>query len=144
MSAGGGDGENLNLTPFIDLFSVLVIFLISTAVWQSLSSLSTNIANSTSSDTPVPKDKEVSLSITLLPEKVQLLEAERATDIPNLVGQQLDKERIKASVENWRDRFPDKKDVTLNTANTVAYGSMITVFDIVVGAGFPNVGVNTQ
>ncbi len=143
MSASS-DGENLNLTPFIDLFSVLVLFLISTAVWQQLSSLSTNVDNSTSSDNPVPKEKEVSLSITLLPDKVQLLESEKATDIPNVAGQELNKERIKSSIEQWRLKFPDKKDVTLNTANTILYGNMITVFDIVVGAGFPNVGVNTQ
>jgi biopolymer transport protein ExbD len=144
MSGGGSSEENLNLTPFIDLFSVLVIFLISTAVWQQLSSLSTNIENSTSSDNPVPKEKEVSLSITLLADKVQLLESEKTTDIPYLPTQEIDRERLKSSVETWRTRFPDKKDVTLNTANTVAYGKMIAVFDIVVGAGFPNVGVNTQ
>ena len=143
MSASNS-GENLNLTPFIDLFSVLVLFLISTAVWQQLSSLSTNVENSTSSDNPVPKEKEVSLSITVLRDKVQLLESEKATDIPNLSGQELNKDRIKTSIEEWRQRFPDKKDVTLNTANTILYGNMITVFDMVVGAGFPNVGVNTQ
>ena len=39
----GGGGNEPNLTPFIDLFSVLVCFLLMTAAWLQLESLQVQI-----------------------------------------------------------------------------------------------------
>jgi len=136
--------EDLNLSPFIDLFSTLVVFLLLTAVWNQLSSLTTNIESSTSSDTPPPKEKKVSLGLTIFRDHVQLLEDNKATKINHLTGGMVNIEQVVYYLQDWRSRYPERKDITLNTANTTSYGQMIHVFDTLVGQGFPEVGVNTQ
>lgn len=134
----------LNLTPFIDLFSTLVVFLLLTAVWNQLSSLSTNIESSTSSDSPPPKKKEIQLGVTIFQNKVQILEDNKPLDIPNIAPGKMDIDRITKQIQILRQKYPKKKDVTLNTANTTPYGHMIQIFDTLVGEDFPEVGVNTQ
>lgn len=144
MSAAGGD-DNLNLTPFIDLFSTLICFLLMTAVWNTISALSTNVENSTSASEPQPepKDKKVDLSVTLYQDRVQFMEATKPLDIP-LLGANLDDNRIIAQLRLWKAKYPDRKDIVLNSANNTAYGKMISLFDMIVGEDFPEVGVNTQ
>jgi biopolymer transport protein ExbD len=144
MSAAGGD-DNLNLTPFIDLFSTLICFLLMTAVWNTISALSTNVENSTSASEPQPepKDKKVELSITLYQDKVQFMEATKPLDIP-LLGANLDENKIIGQLRIWKAKYPDRKDIVLNSANNTAYGKMISLFDMIVGEDFPEVGVNTQ
>ena len=48
----GGGGNEPNLTPFIDLFSVLICFLLMTAAWLQLESMQTNIEKATTSSAP--------------------------------------------------------------------------------------------
>lgn len=146
------ENEELNLTPFIDLFSTLVVFLLLTAVWNQISSLSTNIENSTSSDTPPPLKKEVQLSVTLLENEVQMLEDKTATKISyinnvdenNRAIKTIDTQRMIQILQYWKQKYPNKKGITLNTQNNVSYGKMIQAFDTMVGQDFPEVGVNTQ
>ncbi len=135
--------EELNLSPFIDLFSTLVVFLILTAVWNQLSSLSTNIESSTSSDSPPPPKKQVELAVTLLPTEVQMMEDKNIRKIANR-GKELNMEEITRILIEWKRKYPKKNDVVLNTQNSIPYGNMIRVFDTMVGAEFPDVGVNTQ
>lgn len=146
MSSGGGKSEFLNLTPFIDLFSTLIIFLIMTAVWNSIEALSTNVENITSdpSSTPDnPPPKKVALSAAIMPDRVEFAEDDKSEKIP-MVNGEIDVNAIGTYLAVWRAKYPDRKDIILNTANTVPYRHMITVFDTLVGNGWPDVGVNTQ
>ena len=136
--------EDLNLTPFIDLFSTLVVFLLLTAVWNQLNSLSTNIENSTSSDSTPPPKKEVQLGITVFQDKVQILEDNKPINIPNTAKGEMDMTNIVKYIQYLHQKYPTKKNITLNTANTIPYGHMIQIFDTLVGEDFPDVGVNTQ
>ncbi|PIU01317.1 MAG: hypothetical protein COT74_02105 [Bdellovibrionales bacterium CG10_big_fil_rev_8_21_14_0_10_45_34] len=144
MSAHKGS-YHLNLVPFIDLFSTLVIFLLTTAVWTHINALSTNVDSISSTDTPMnqPQEKKVVLSITIFPDRVEFAEDEKTYPIISPSGE-IDDSKLLLGIENWRTRFPDKKDIILNTQNDVQYRHLIKVFDTLVGNGFPDVGVNTQ
>jgi biopolymer transport protein ExbD len=154
--AGGGSKDDLNLVPFIDLFSTLIVFLIMTAVWNQLETLSTNVDNVTSSDSASanenPNARKETLTVTILKDRVEMSEnvtqagrvlTERNYKIANLAGS-IDTEKMRRVLDNWRGKYPEKKDVILNTENQIFYNQMIQTFDLLVGAGFPDVGVNTQ
>ena len=148
MSAGSSDGSDLNLTPFLDLFSTLICFLLLTAVWFQVEALSTNVDNVTSSNSsssPQP-EKKVQLVVTLLQNEIQMSEDEKSNKIPVQLDQKglLNMDRVKQVLQDWRARYPDRKDVILNSENQVPYKHMITTFDTLVGEGWPDVGVNTQ
>lgn len=155
MGAGGGK-DDLNLVPFIDLFSVLICFLIMTAVWNQIDALSTNVENTTSSDSAAanedPNRRKESLTITILTDRVEM--AESVTQGSKVLteknykvrhaGTEVDLVKIQKVLDVWKTKYPEKKDVILNTDNQVVYNQLITVFDTLVGAGYPDVGVNTQ
>ncbi len=142
--------EDLNLAPFIGLFSLLVCMLLVTAVWLRLSVLSSNIDNVTSSDSPSPEnnEKKVSLVVTLMDRYIEMAEDTRKVRVDyvqNDEGKEIvNRPQLTQVLEGWRDRHPKRKDVILNTENSVPYKHMITTFDTLVGEGWHDVGVNTQ
>lgn len=148
MGGGGGDGE-LNLSAFMDLMAVLVVFLLLTAAWVQIEALSTNVENVTASDGPAPDtppEKKVVLMLTILKSELRMTEDEKATPIPITLTPEgnLNTDRLKQVLQEWRARYPDRKDVVLTTENEIPYRHMITAFDTLVGEGWPDVGVSTQ
>lgn len=135
----------LNMTPFIGLFALLVVMLLLTAVWNRVAMLSTDTASTTSSDSPPPPNqkKQVKLNITLLKDRIEMAEDDKGTNIPYLNGD-VDRMRLVTLINYWKKKYPDRTDIVLNTENSVTYQKLIEVFDILVGHGFPDVGVNTQ
>lgn len=148
MSAGGGNEPNL--TPFIDLFSVLICFLLMTAAWIQLEVMPTNIENATAKDTPAemeppppPDEKKVQLTIEMGQGVVMLRENEKGIEIP--AGPEgLNVEEIKRALVDWKTRHPEKTDVILNTEPQVMYGEMIKMYDLLIAGEFPDVGINPK
>lgn len=145
----GGGGNEPNLTPFIDLFSVLICFLLMTAAWLQLETVQVNIekpsskdAAATASESP-PEDKtpKVSLSVFLYPDRVVAQENEQQMQISHLGGS-LNEDGLQTLLKTWRAKFPDKKDIVLKTEATVTYGQMIRLYDLIVGTDWPDVGIS--
>lgn len=133
----------LNMTPFIGLFALLVVMLLLTAVWNKLGALSTNSAGSTASESP-PSEKQVSLNVTILDKHVEMSEDSKGINIPHLKGNVIDTQKIIETLGMWKIKYPKRSDVILNTENSVTYNQLITVFDTLVGNKWEDVGVNTQ
>ena len=145
----GGGGSEPNLTPFVDLFSVLICFLLMTAAWLQLESMQVQIEKkpeaSSSMDTtpPPPKDdsKKISLSVFMYTDKVIAKENEKETKIFN-TDKGLDQEGLSRILQLWRTKYPEKKDLVLNTDAKVPYGAMIRMYDLFIASDWPDVGIN--
>ena len=134
----------LNMTPFIGLFALLVVMLLLTAVWNHILALSTNTSSTTSSDSATPPDpNKVDFFVTILTDRLELKEGKYPTQISH-VGRVIDKERFIAVLQSWKSRHPDRSDVILSTSDQVTYNQLIETFDTLVGNGWPDVGVSTQ
>lgn len=143
MSAGGGQYE-LNLTPYIDLMSVLIVFLLMTAVWNQIAVLSTDSGSTTASDSPSEADpNRVHLAVTIMPEYLEMAENQTFTRIPHVAGK-IDRAKFGELLKVWKEKHPKRTDVVLNTENSVTYKMLIGAFDELVGNDFPDVGVSTQ
>lgn len=135
---------DLNLVPFIDLFSTLICFLLMTAVWNQIEALSTNVESVTTSDSPAPPDpNKVNLTVTVLRDRIEMAENETAYKF-SIINGQLPMDKVIRGLEVWREKYPNRKDIILNTENEIPYKYMIATFDTLVGNGWPDVGVNTQ
>lgn len=134
----------LNMTPFIGLFALLVVNLLLTAVWNHVTALSTNTQNSTAAadSDPPPKD-QVNLSVTIMRSSLEMAENAKGTSIPH-AGADIDKEGLIRNLALWREKYPKRKDVVLNTENGVSYRMLITTFDTLTGEGWHDVGVSSQ
>lgn len=148
MSAGGSNEPNL--TPFIDLFSVLICFLLMTAAWIQLESVSVQVEKTPPPDSAAmeptpppdkPPEKKTKLTVFMYSEKVVLLEDELETVVPNM-GPAWDRDSILKKLTEWRQKFPEKKDVVLSTDAQVTYGTMIKMYDFLVQSDWPEVGIN--
>lgn len=141
--------EELNLTPFIGLFAMLVVLLLVTAVWNTTEVLSTNTASSTASSdpnpTPPPKENKpnLDLNVTVLLDKVQVTVNSKPIFFP-LINGEIDEVNLVAYMKQLKDLDKDKKDLVLYTDNRIPYRHLIKTFDLLIGAGFPDVGVSTQ
>lgn len=146
MGGGGGGQYELNLTAYVDLMSTLIVFLLMTAVWSQLAVLSTDTSSTTASDgSPPPPDNKpkITLSITILPNHMEMVENEASLKVPHLNGN-IDEMRMVQILQRWHTKYPKKTDVILNTENSVTYKMLIKAFDTLVGNEFPDVGVSTQ
>ncbi|MCC7404614.1 MAG: biopolymer transporter ExbD [Bdellovibrionales bacterium] len=146
--AGGGGEEDLNLVPFIDLFSVLICFLLMTAVWMNVDALSTNtsLVTAAEDDEPPPEEKPDQLAVTVMANEIQMVVNGQVTRLPLVIDKEgrANVDQVLAVLAEWKRMFPDKKDIQLNTENSVMYQTMISVFDALMGSGWTDVGVNTQ
>lgn len=146
----GGGGSEPNLTPFIDLFSVLICFLLMTAAWIQLESMPSSIEKTTASNAPAPQDpppkkdeKKITLAVTVFADKITLKENDKELVVQN-VGNDFDKEKLQLEFSRWRSQYQDKKDVVLNTDPAVTYGDLIKMYDLLVASDWPDVGINPQ
>ncbi len=142
MSAGGGKYE-LNLTPYIDLMSTLIVFLLMTAVWNQIAVLSTDGSATSASDTATDAKNKIHLAVTIMPAYTELAENQTFTRIPHVEGK-VDRTRFGEVLKQWKIKYPTRTDVVLNTENSVTYRMLISAFDELVGQDFPDVGVSTQ
>src|SRR5690606_23766475 len=127
-----------------------------TAVWNQIEALSTNVDSTTSSDSAAanedPNKRKETLTVTVLKNRVEMSESvsvgartlsERNYKIRNL-GSQIDLQKVDRVLQSWRKKYPKKEDVIVNTDNQILYNKLIQIFDVLVGAGYPDVGINTQ
>lgn len=147
--AGGGGGKRsvnaeLNLVPYIDLLSTLICFLLITAVWQQISALTTNGSNASSSESAAPPDpNHIDLSVSVFLDRVEATAGKNMQTIAN-VGGEPNYEAINRVLEDWHQKWPDRKDVTLHTDSQAPYKFLIHVMDTLAESDFTDVGVNTQ
>lgn len=147
----GGGGNEPNLTPFIDLFSVLVCFLLMTAAWIQLESLQVQVDKkppeptaSTEPSTPPPpedKEKKIKLSVQLFADKIVAKEDDQEFTILN-AADGVNKQELESLLTGWRQKYPLKKDLVLNTDASVTYGAMIRLYDLMVATDWPDIAIN--
>lgn len=138
-----GSSRNLNLTPFIDLFSVLICFLLITAVWNQIEALDIDMNQTSSSLGGNAEEGKVHLAVNLLSDQLVLTEDGAVMRYPHK-NKKPDLAALTNQLRQWRQKYPERHDVVFNTDNQISYGSMIEVFDSLVGSDWGEVGISTE
>lgn len=148
MAGGGGNGPNL--TPFIDLFSVLICFLLMTAAWTQLESVQVQIeekpkvnpdVSAASPPPPEPPEKKVQLSLNIHKDKVVAKEDQKETSFP-VTGSDVSSPALQRLLSEWRGRFKESQTLILQSSEQATYGQLIRLYDVVSHSGWPNVAVS--
>lgn len=139
----------VNLVPTIDLLSVLIAFLLITAVWTQLARIQASQVLPKTSPTPQEeepdKEKPKKLFIFVQPEEVSI----NFTDLPPTVFKKVDgdlnkqvREHIK-TIANDTALVPDKKKqaVIIASTDTVEYRQVIETMDILIDNGLPGMSL---
>ena len=141
-SGGRGREPNveLNLVPFIDLMSVLITFLLISAVWTQVSMIQLGASFASPRD---PEQKE----ITPPPLEDLVLKLEvRANGYVLFVGKEIrtmpmqnglyDNVALLADLSKVKQMYPDKTGVKMAISDEIQYEFVVAAMDVGLKAGF--------
>ncbi len=146
----GGSGRKttleLNLVPFIDLMSVLITFLLITAVWTQVSMI--QIGSSIygkKSDTPPPPlspNVDVVLKVEVRTNGYVLTIAKQNMTIP-FKDNDFDDLALIDYLQKAKQQYPEKVDGTIAMVDELPYERLIHVMDAYLKSGFGTISVLT-
>jgi biopolymer transport protein TolR len=149
QSESGGRRKTieLNLVPFIDLMSVLITFLLITAVWTQVSMIqigSSLYGKKGADQAPplIPPDAEIVLRIDVKKTGYTIQLAKQVINLP-LVRGEFDQAGLLAQMQKAKEVYPTKTDAVLQMADDLAYENLIIAMDALIKSGFPSISVAT-
>lgn len=150
---GGDDSGNrkntsfeLNLVPFIDLMSVMITFLLITAVWTQVSMIklgSSIYGKQNTEETPPPPPRaDVPFRLDVKETGYRVVIGQQNYQVPK-VNNEYDKETLFSRLKDIKQAYPDKVDCVITVEEQLKYDFLIQGMDLLLQAGFPAVSVAT-
>jgi biopolymer transport protein TolR len=121
----------INLIPCIDLFSVLIAFLLMTAVWTEIAKIDVKQKpNMPSEDQPEEKD-EKPLNLTVFVKANGYTVTKKSVIVKEIEkkGDEWDSITLSEVLKGVSAEHPENHDVTVKSEDTVPYQQLITVMD---------------
>jgi len=149
-SVGGGGGKRdvnfeLNLVPFIDLMSVMITFLLITAVWSQVAmiKLGSSIYGKSNPDIdPTPPPTSIAFRLDVKEMGYRILIGLQKIEIPKL-NNEYDRKELFARIKQIKSANPDKVDCVITVEEALKYEYLIEGMDLLLRGGFPAVSVAT-
>lgn len=137
---------DLNLVPIIDLMSVLIIFLLITAVWTQVSMIqigSSIYGKKTSDEKPEPPPKaEIPFRVDVRGDGYRVVIGRQEIRFPKLNGA-YDQEKLMVEVKKIKELYPEKNDAVITVQDELPYETLIGGMDALLSGGFPEISVAT-
>jgi biopolymer transport protein TolR len=144
---GRASTVDVNIVPFIDLMSVLVIFLLITAVWSQVSiiQLGSSIYGKKSQDVAAepPKVAEIPFRVDVKPNGYKIVIGRQDIVIPKLNKEEYDLPRLMKELKTVKSLYPEKEDATITMDDEIEYVHLVDTMDAILQAKFPQVSVST-
>lgn len=148
-SGGRSANTDLNLVPFIDLMSVLITFLLITAVWSQVSMIQLGSSiygkknpNDTKPVEPPPPHADIPLRLDVKDFGFRLIVGAEKFQIPK-AGGQYDTESLMSHLKKVKSDYQEKQDAVITVDDEVAYEFLILGMDTLNQSGFPSISVST-
>jgi len=133
------------MVPFIDLLSVLISFLLMSAVWTQIARIEVKQSPNLPSDEPPPEQEEEKLNLSVIIKSTGysvtkkggqvIKEIEKTSDGYDAEG--LNEVLKQVAVEN-----PDNEEVTVTSEDSIPYQELITVMDLCLDNKLPAISVS--
>lgn len=138
---------DLNLVPFIDLMSVLISFLLITAVWTQVSMIqigSSLYGKKIETQPPAepPPHADVVLKLEVRPTGYVLTIGKQSISLP-MKGAAFDDAGLTAQLQRVKQLYPDKFDAVVAVADALKYEQLIHAMDTLLVTGFSAISVAT-
>ena len=150
VESGGKRGRQrnveLNLVPVIDLMSVLITFLLITAVWNQVNMMqigSSLYGKQLDDQKPTPPPKsDVVLKVDIKEVGYILTVGKQVISLPMQNGE-FDNAGLMAQLQRVKQLYPEKTDVVVSMSDDLAYEKLIGGMDSCLQSGFPAISVAT-
>lgn len=122
----------LNLIPMIDLLSVLISFLLMTAVWTQVARIDVKQQPNLPSDEPTPPPEEEKINLTVLIKASGYTVTKKGTVVKEIEkkGEEYDSKALNEVLKSVAAEHPDNHEVTVTSEDKVPYQELITVMDL--------------
>lgn len=148
-SGSRSSNVDVNLVPFIDLMSVLITFLLITAVWSQVSMIQLGSSiygkkqeNQTEPIPTPPPYADIPLRLDVKDYGFQLIIGSQRHRI-NKVGSGYDTAGLQEQLKKVKADYPDKTDAVITVDDEIAYEYLILGMDTLNQSGFPSISVST-
>ena len=132
--------ELLNLTPMMDVLTVLVVFLLITAVFTSITVMDLNVP--TSSGDAASNKPNIAIEVIVRNSGLEIANGSSVeAAIPKVDGK-YDLKKLSELLLRLKAQFPEKEDATVLMEPKVEYDYLVQVMDTVRGAEVPEEGGN--
>lgn len=149
-NSGGGRRNvaiDINIVPFIDLMSTLIIFLLITAVWSQVSMIqigSSIYGKKTEQETATPPPRaEIPFRVDVLNSGYRVLVGKNVYTIPLLQVGSWNTAALKEKLVQVKESYPEKVDAVITMQDDLAYEHLIDGMDALLNAGFPEISIAT-
>lgn len=146
-SGGGGRAKTFepNLVPFIDLMSVLITFLLITAVWSQVSmiQIGSSIYGKKTDDgkvTPPPEALDVVLKLEIKPNGY-VITLDKNKYLIALKNSEYDDGALIEQLQAFKQKYPQKTDAVIEMDETLPYEKLVKGMDDMLIGGFPQIAV---
>ncbi|MBN2573268.1 MAG: biopolymer transporter ExbD [Deltaproteobacteria bacterium] len=146
VDTGGNKGgkkplnSELNLVPYIDMLTVLVAFLLITAVWTQLARLQAQQKGQGQAGEETPPEMMVKVVVLVNQEGFNLVVGQDQTPIPKK-GADYDFERLATELKKAKDAHPDKNDAQVASEDTIKFDTLVHTMDIALEQRFPDISL---
>jgi len=137
----------LNLVPFIDLMSVLIIFLLITAVWTQVSmiQIGSSVYGKQREDqvSKPPPRVDISFRLDVTHQGYKVVVGKRSLFISKQ-NANYNQEALIAELKRVKALYPEKMDAVITILDSLPYISLIQGMDGLLTAGFPEISISTE
>ncbi len=144
LKGHAGDTE-LNLTAVMNIFLILIPFLLLTAVFVKISVLELSLPNlnKKSASATAQNPKSIILNVLRIQETGFELKSPELTFTPiNKKNDLYDWEILIEQLKKVKDTYPDSEEIIIAPAGTIKYDTIVSVMDRCRESGFPTISIS--
>jgi biopolymer transport protein ExbD len=133
---------DLDVTPVMNLFMVLIPFLVSMAVFTHIAAIDFSLPPAQTEEGAVEDSKELDISIIVTSSGFRIVGTGKKLDlIPRLQGQ-YQFEKLRVLLKAIKFEYPSQKSVVLVLEADILYNDIIKFMDICRESQFPDIGLS--
>ncbi|RMD95421.1 MAG: biopolymer transporter ExbD [Calditrichaeota bacterium] len=140
-----GTGDDVNITPVMNLFLVLVPFLLLTAVFVRIAVLELSLPslNQTSRQTkPQAQKPVVIILLAITPGGFEIKAPAMNLKPIRLKDDLYQFDVLRKTLKSIKARYPDTQEITIQPDDRVLYETIVKVMDACRETGFPNISIS--
>lgn len=123
--------ELLNLTPMMDIFTVLVVFLLVTAVFTSITIMELNVPTNAGGSANKPN---FAIEVIIRKAGLEIANGSSVEAAIPKIDDKYDLKKLSEMLLRLKAQYPEKEDATILMEPKVEYDYLIQVMDAVRGA----------
>jgi biopolymer transport protein ExbD len=143
--------NNLNLIPFIDLFSTLILFLMATAVFDQLASVPVNMGSNETNNTTQANDGKITgkkitstVLVTVTDQEIILSDSGKQNKITLESAEKDGFQAVAEFMRNARRNHRDLRELVLNSTDKAKYANVVAVMDEALARDFDQLVVTGE